>query len=77
MVGTPKIYLYLETTSGTMSAYFSTYKTSNKDRLSTGLYCQPKLQEIVVPVATANIMAPHAVPNQNQNQNISVAQPST
>jgi hypothetical protein len=35
-----------------------------------GLYCLPKLQEKVVPVATANIMALQAVPKQKQNINI-------
>jgi hypothetical protein len=36
---------------------------NRKDRLSTSPYCLPKLQEMVVPVATANIMGPHAVTN--------------
>jgi len=30
--------------------------------LSTGLCCLSRLVEIVVPVATENIMAPHALP---------------
>ncbi len=33
-----------------------------------GLYCLPRLQEMVVPVATANIMSPHDVPKQEQKQ---------
>jgi len=35
--------------------------------MSTGLYHLPRLLEIVVPVATANIMASLAVANQNKN----------
>ncbi len=34
--------------------------------MSTGLYRLPRLQEIVVPVAAANIMAPQAMPKQNK-----------
>jgi len=41
--------------------------TYKKDGLSTVLYSLPRLQEIVVLVASANIMAPHDVPKQNQN----------
>ncbi len=33
-----------------------------KGNLSNGLHCLPRLQEIVAPVATANLMVPHAVP---------------
>ena len=44
--------------------------TSKKDRLSTHAYPLPGLQEIAVPVATANTMAPHAVPKQKLNKNI-------
>jgi hypothetical protein len=40
-------------------------QTSKKDRLSTGQYCQPRLQELVVPVAPANIIAPLALPIKN------------
>ncbi len=36
--------------------------TSKRDRLSTGLYHLLRLQEIVVPVAIANLITPHAVP---------------
>jgi hypothetical protein len=36
-------------------------RTSKKDRLSTGLYRLLRLQEIVVPVVTANLIMPHAV----------------
>jgi hypothetical protein len=46
--------------------------TSKKDILSTGSYHLPRLQEIVVPVVTANIMAPHAVPKQKLKQNHSL-----
>jgi hypothetical protein len=41
-----------------------------KDRPEIVLYYLPRLQVIVVPVATANIMAIHAAPKQNQNKNI-------
>ncbi len=44
------------------------YRSAKKDRLNTGLYRLPKLQEIVVPVATAKIMAPHVVSNQKSKQ---------
>jgi len=47
--------------------------TYKKDGLSTVLYSLPRLQEIVVLVAYANIMAPHAVPKQKQNPNIPIA----
>jgi len=40
--------------------------TSKKGSLSTGLYCLPELQEIVVLVAAASIMAPNAVPKQKK-----------
>jgi hypothetical protein len=40
-------------------------QTSKKDRLSTAPYRLPRLQEIVVPVAIANIMIQHAERNQN------------
>ncbi len=36
-------------------------QTSKKDILSIGLYCLPRLQEIVAPVATVNIMPLHVV----------------
>jgi hypothetical protein len=51
--------------------------TSKKDRLSTIQHCLPRLQEIVVPVATANMMSQHAVPKQNLNKNILMAESST
>jgi len=41
-----------------------------KDTKSAGIYCLPRLHKIVMSVATANIMAPHVVPKQNQNKNI-------
>jgi len=41
--------------------------TSKKDRLSTILHSLPRLQEIVVPVATANMMALHVVPKQKSS----------
>jgi len=50
---------------------------SKKVRLSIGLYCLPRMQEIVVTVATANIMGPHAVLKQSKNRNILMALPST
>ncbi len=34
------------------------------EEAATAPYCLPRLQEIVVPVAMSNIMAPHAVPKQ-------------
>ncbi len=34
------------------------------DVYGTGPYCLPRMKEIVVPVATANIMVPHALPKQ-------------
>ncbi len=45
-------------------------QTSKKDILSTCMYCLclPRLQEIVAPMATANIMLLHAVPNQKHNK---------
>jgi hypothetical protein len=42
----------------------------NEDRLSTDLYHQPRLQEKIVPEATTNIMAPHAVPKQHRHKRI-------
>jgi len=47
------------------------------DRLSKGPNCLTRLQGIVVPVTIVNIMAPLAVPMQNQNKNIPMALPST
>ncbi len=47
-----------------------------KDRLSTSPYCLPRLQEIVVLVATANIMAPHATPEQKSKLNFPMTYPS-
>ncbi len=41
-----------------------------KDRLSTGPYSLPRLQEIVMPVVAASIIAPHAATKQNKNKNI-------
>jgi hypothetical protein len=38
-----------------------------------GPYCLPRLLELVVPVATENIMAPHAVPKIKQKKNIFTA----
>jgi hypothetical protein len=38
-----------------------------KESLSTGPYCLPRLQEIVVIVAIANILLPYAAPKENQN----------
>jgi hypothetical protein len=38
--------------------------------LTPGLYCLLRLQEIVVQMGTANIMAPHSVPKKNQDKNI-------
>ncbi len=35
------------------------------DVYGTGPYCLPRMQEIVVPMATANIMVPHALPKQS------------
>jgi hypothetical protein len=43
-------------------------QTSKKDRLSTGTYRLPGLQETAVPEASAIIMAPHAVPKQKYKQ---------
>jgi hypothetical protein len=43
------------------------------NRLSTGPYLLPRLQEIAVTEATTKIMAPHTVPKQNQNKNIPMA----
>jgi hypothetical protein len=37
----------------------------------------PRLQEIVVTMSTAKMMAPHAVPEQNQNKNVLMTKPST
>jgi hypothetical protein len=37
----------------------------------------PRLQEIVVPVSTADAMGPHAVLQQNQNKSIPMTWPST
>ncbi len=51
-------------------------QTSKKNRLSRGPYCLPKLHEMVLPEATTNITAPNAVPKQNENKNIPMAQPS-
>ncbi len=34
--------------------------TSKKDRLNIGLYCQPRLHDIIVSVVTENIMAPQS-----------------
>jgi hypothetical protein len=42
-------------------------QTSKKDRLSTGLYCLPRLQEIVVTVATTNCCLPFCVFGISQN----------
>jgi hypothetical protein len=39
-----------------------------KARLSTGMYCLPRLQEIVVPVVIANIMAVHDIPKPKSKQ---------
>jgi hypothetical protein len=39
-----------------------------KDRLNTGPYFLPRLQGIVVPAATADIMVTHAVPKQKSKQ---------
>jgi hypothetical protein len=41
---------------------------TKKDRLNTGRYHLLWLQEIVVSVATANMMLLHVVPMQNQNK---------
>jgi hypothetical protein len=38
---------------------------------------EPRLQEIGVTMSTANMMAPHAVPEQNQNKNVPITKPST
>jgi hypothetical protein len=43
-------------------------QTSKKDTLSTGPYRLSRLQEIVAPVSTANIMAPYNVPEQKTKQ---------
>jgi hypothetical protein len=51
--------------------------TSKKDRLRNGLYHSPRLQEIVVLVTAAKMMAPNAVPKQNQNMNIPMAYSSS
>ncbi len=39
-----------------------------KDGQSIGPYHLPRLQEIVVPVASANIMVPHSLPELKQKQ---------
>jgi hypothetical protein len=55
-------------------AVFTTLQfLSTKDMLSAGPYYLSRLQEIGVSMATANIMAPHAVPKQKQNKNIPMA----
>jgi hypothetical protein len=41
--------------------------------LSTDLCCLLRLQEIVVTVATANIIGPHVVPKHSKNINILMA----
>jgi hypothetical protein len=43
-----------------------------KDRLSTGLSHLPWLQEIDVPVVTANMIAAHAVPKQKHTHGIAI-----
>ncbi len=45
--------------------------------LITRQYHLPRLQEIVVTMSTANMMVPHAVPEQNQNKNVLMTKPST
>jgi len=47
--------------------------THKHQRENTGPYSLPRSKYVVVPVATANKMVPHAVPNENQNQNIPMA----
>ncbi len=43
-------------------------QTSKEGLLSRGLYRLPRLQEIVLPAATANIMLLHATQKQEQNK---------
>jgi hypothetical protein len=47
-----------------------------KDRLKSGLNHLTILQEIIVSVATANIIEPHVVTKQKQNKNVPMSQPS-
>jgi len=47
--------------------------TRHQRKIYLALACAPAwLKEIVLPIATANIMAIHAVPNQNYSHGISI-----
>ncbi len=46
-------------------------ETSSKDWLSTGPYQLPRIQRIVVPVATAKVMMSPAAPKQKTKQKLS------
>ncbi len=48
--------------------------TSKDAGLGIGLQNLPRLMEILVPLATANIMLPHLVPEQKQNKNMTMEQ---